>query len=108
MAGFQALGGRRKQSQILRALSSPLVARSSIRHYGYSSADLCPRLSINAVVTSWKTYDESKKLLRAGKDAPAWKLAAASTMGHLVATLLDPDQSARQILKFHLSVGEII
>lgn len=26
-------------------------------------------------------YDESKKLLGAGKDAPAWKLAAAGSMG---------------------------
>jgi len=26
-------------------------------------------------------YDESKKILGAGKDAPAWKLAAAGSMG---------------------------
>lgn len=26
-------------------------------------------------------YDESKKLLGAGKDAPAWKLALAGSMG---------------------------
>lgn len=26
-------------------------------------------------------YDESKKMLGAGKDAPAWKLAAAGSMG---------------------------
>ena len=26
-------------------------------------------------------YDESKKILGAGKDAPAWKLAAAGGMG---------------------------
>jgi solute carrier family 25 (mitochondrial dicarboxylate transporter), member 10 len=26
-------------------------------------------------------YDESKKVLGAGKDAPAWKLAAAGSMG---------------------------
>lgn len=28
-------------------------------------------------------YDESKKLLGAGKDAPAWKLALAGSMGML-------------------------
>ena len=26
-------------------------------------------------------YDESKKMLGAGKDAPAWKLAVAGSMG---------------------------
>ena len=26
-------------------------------------------------------YDESKKLIGAGKDAPAWKLSAAGSMG---------------------------
>ena len=26
-------------------------------------------------------YDESKKLIGAGKDAPAWKLAVAGSMG---------------------------
>lgn len=32
-------------------------------------------------------YDESKKFLGAGKDAPAWKLAAAGSMGAFLAPL---------------------
>jgi hypothetical protein len=42
-------------------------------------------------------YDESKKILGAGKDAPAWKLAAAGSMGSLF-TLLIRSSSDRYAL----------
>jgi len=35
-------------------------------------------------------YDESKKFLGAGKDAPAWKLAAAGSMGACCLRILSP------------------